>query len=282
MGKTNPKIVSMLGIMISATLGLHFVFDQAGAKEMRNMTNRIKKETRIIITYDNNPYKEGLETAWGFSCVVTGPEKTILFDTGGIGSLLMRNMEKLRIDPKKIDVIVLSHIHGDHVGGLHSFLERNSEVTIYVPKSFPKRFKDNVKAYGAKIIEVRRSLEICRNLYSTGELGTWIKEQSLVIHTDKKMILITGCSHPGIVNIIESAKGLIKDDVLLVMGGFHLMGESKGKIEKIISNFRKLGARYVGPCHCSGDTAKQVFAKEYHGNFINVGVGKVITINDLR
>ena len=245
------------------------------------MTNRTGKRTRIIVTYDNNPYKRGLETAWGFSCVVTGPEKTILFDTGGGGPLLMRNMEKLRIDPKKIDVIVLSHIHGDHVGGLNSFLERNSEVSVYVPKSFPKKFKDNVTAHGAKIIEVRKSLQIFKNLYSTGELGTWVYEQSLITHTDKGIIVITGCAHPGVVNIVSSAKGLIKDDVLLVVGGFHLMGESKGKIEKIISSFRKLAVRYVGPCHCSGDTARQLFAKEYQRYFIDVGVGKVININDL-
>jgi 7,8-dihydropterin-6-yl-methyl-4-(beta-D-ribofuranosyl)aminobenzene 5'-phosphate synthase len=72
----------------------------------------------ITIVYDNNPYKKGLETAWGFSCIVRGTEKTILFDTGGDGSLLIRNMKALGIDPKEIDLIFLSHIHRDHVGGL--------------------------------------------------------------------------------------------------------------------------------------------------------------------
>lgn len=70
--------------------------------------------------------------------------------------------------------------------------------------------------------------------------------------------------------------------MLLVMGGFHLSGKSKGEIEKIISSFKKLGVRYVGPWHCSGNTARRLFKKEYHKNFINVGVGKVITIDDLK
>ncbi len=76
----------------------------------------------ITVTYDNNPCKQGLETAWGFSATFTGAEKTILLDTGG-GRSLLDNMEKSAIEPDSIDVVVLSHIHGDHTGGLGSFLE---------------------------------------------------------------------------------------------------------------------------------------------------------------
>ena len=66
------------------------------------------------------------------------------------------------------------------------------------------------------------------------------------------------------------------------MGGFHLGGESKGTIEKIISDFKRLGVRYVGPCHCSGDTVRQMFKKAYQRNFIHIGVGAVITMDDLK
>jgi 7,8-dihydropterin-6-yl-methyl-4-(beta-D-ribofuranosyl)aminobenzene 5'-phosphate synthase len=191
-------------------------------------------------------------------------------------------MEELGIHPKEIDLVVLSHIHGDHVGGLPSFLEKNPEVVVYLPKSFPKGFKDKVKGYGAKIIEVQESLKICQEVYSTGELGTGIKEQSLIIYTEKGLIIITGCAHPGIVKIVDKAKELVKNDVLLVMGGFHLGGESKGEIENIVSSFRKLGVSYVGPCHCSGDAARQLFKEEYGENFINIGVGRVVTTNDLK
>ena len=139
-----------------------------------------------------------------------------------------------------------------------------------------------MKEYGARIVEVQEPLKICQEVYSTGELGTGIKEQSLVIYTEKGLVVITGCAHPGIVKIVNKAKDLFNDYVLLVMGGFHLFGESKGEIENIVSSFRKLGVSYVGPCHCSGDTARQLFKKEYSENFINVGVGRVVTMNDLR
>jgi 7,8-dihydropterin-6-yl-methyl-4-(beta-D-ribofuranosyl)aminobenzene 5'-phosphate synthase len=247
----------------------------------RNINTSLDKGVRIIVIYDNNPYKEGLETAWGFSCLITGTEKTILFDTGGNGSILLANMKKLGISPEDIELVVLSHLHTDHVGGLADFLEKNHEISLYVPKSFPTRFKEHVKSYGANIVEVRESIRICEYVYSSGELGRSIKEQALMIQTDKGVIVITGCAHPGIVKIIQQTKELLKDEVLLVMGGFHLGGESKSKLEGIVSDFKKLGVQFVGPCHCSGDTARQVFQRAYKNNFIPAGVGTVITMEDL-
>jgi 7,8-dihydropterin-6-yl-methyl-4-(beta-D-ribofuranosyl)aminobenzene 5'-phosphate synthase len=236
----------------------------------------------ITVVHDNNSYKQGLETAWGFSAFITGTEKTILFDTGGDGSILLDNMEKLAVEPNNIDIVVLSHIHGDHTGGLSSFLEKNSEIAVYLPKSFPKKFKDKVTSCGSKIVEVEQSLKICENVYSTGELGRLIKEQSLIIQTDKGLIVITGCAHPGIVKIVNAAKNLLEDNILLVMGGFHLEWTTKGKIEKIISAFEKLGVRYVGPAHCSGDKARSLFEKHFGENYIDVGAGKIIIIANLQ
>ena len=236
----------------------------------------------ITVVYDNNPYKEGLGSAWGFSCLITGIEKTILFDTGGDGSILLDNIGKLAIELNNIDTVVLSHIHGDHTGGLGSFLEKNPNVTVYLPKSFPKRFKDKVRGHGADIVEVKQSLKICENVYSTGQPGMLIKEQSLIIRTEAGLIVITGCAHPGIVKIVDAAKELLKDDILLVMGGFHLEWATTGKIEKIISAFERLNVRYAGPCHCSGDRARAAFEKHFGENYINIGAGKVVTMADLQ
>jgi 7,8-dihydropterin-6-yl-methyl-4-(beta-D-ribofuranosyl)aminobenzene 5'-phosphate synthase len=240
------------------------------------------KDLTIKVVYDNNPYAKGLETAWGFSALITGTEKTILFDTGGNGQLLLDNMKKLAVDPNRVDVVVLSHIHGDHTGGLGSFLRTNANVTVYLPISFPKRFKENVQSCGAKVVEVKEPVKICENVHSTGQMGKWIKEHSLMIRTKAGLIVMTGCAHPGIVNIVNKTKETVKDDILLVMGGFHLEWATKSKIEKIISAFKQWHVQYVGPCHCSGHKARSLFEKHYGKNYIKIGVGKSINLRDLQ
>jgi 7,8-dihydropterin-6-yl-methyl-4-(beta-D-ribofuranosyl)aminobenzene 5'-phosphate synthase len=97
-----------------------------------------------------------------------------------------------------------------------------------------------------------------------------------MIHTGEGIMVITGCAHPNIVKIITHAKGFTKNDVLFVTGGFHLGGKGKNELEDILRVFRKLNVKYVGPCHCSGDLARQLFKKEYRDNYIHVGVGRII------
>jgi 7,8-dihydropterin-6-yl-methyl-4-(beta-D-ribofuranosyl)aminobenzene 5'-phosphate synthase len=233
----------------------------------------------IIVTYDNNPYDERLKTAWGFSCLVRFGGKSILFDTGGDSPRLLYNMEQLGIDPKEVDVIVLSHIHGDHVGGLSGFLKENSDVTVYVPESFPQNFKDEVTSSGAKLEEIKEARELLDNVYTTGQLDGGIKEQALVLKTNEGLVVITGCAHPGVVKMVEKAKQSVKSDVLLVMGGFHLGSKSENEIQEIVSSFRELGVLYSGACHCSGDKARQLFQEAYGHNFLRIGVGSIITIS---
>ena len=234
----------------------------------------------LTIVYDNNLYNEKLETRWGFSCLVEGLEKTILFDVGGDGSVLLRNMEKLKIAPREIDVVILSHIHYDHIGGLSDFLRKNPLVTVYMPSSLPRSVKDKVKNAGAKLIEVRRPTEICKNAYSTGELGTWIKEESLIMKTSKGLVIITGCAHSGVVNIVKKAKEMLKSRVYLVLGGFHLCWMNTWQIKGIVNGIEKEKVEKVAPCHCSGDLARKLFKKAYGNDFILVGCGKKIKIKD--
>ncbi len=232
----------------------------------------------IIIIYDNNECENKLKSDWGFSCFVNFKGKTILFDTGGNSLILLENMEKLRLNPKKINTIVLSHIHGDHTGGLHGILEINSNVTVYALKSFPKDFKEEIKSHGSEIIDVNKSIKICSCVYSTGELGFWVREQGLIIKTKKGLIIITGCAHPGILNIIKKSKEIFDNEIYLVLGGFHLIGKSELEIKNIINNFKRFNVEKVMPCHCSGNKARDLFKEEYKNNFTPCGVGKVIKI----
>jgi len=232
----------------------------------------------MTIVYDNHSFDENLKKDWGFSCYIKGLEKTILFDTGKNGHILLSNMEKLGIRPEEIDLVFLSHAHKDHTGGLDILLTKNSKIEVWLPEFFPSSFKETIKAAGAPVVEVDDFQKICVGAYTTGVIPGWIKEQSLILDTDKGLIVVTGCAHPRIVKIIFTVKELLDKSIYMVFGGFHLAGFLEAEIEEITARFRALGVGKVGPCHCSGDKCRIIFAKEFQDDFIKTGAGKEIIV----
>jgi 7,8-dihydropterin-6-yl-methyl-4-(beta-D-ribofuranosyl)aminobenzene 5'-phosphate synthase len=155
-------------------------------------------------------------------------------------------------------------------------------VTVFVPPSFPGDFKQGVRRFGARLKEVEDFIELCPDVYSNGEMGTWIKEQALILESTQGLIVITGCAHPGVVKIVEAVRAHFMEDIFLVMGGFHLMGEDRKGLQRIIARFQELGVKHVGPCHCSGDGARRLFQDAYGNAFVPVGVGMEIKIDELK
>jgi 7,8-dihydropterin-6-yl-methyl-4-(beta-D-ribofuranosyl)aminobenzene 5'-phosphate synthase len=235
----------------------------------------------IMILYDNNHYLKGLETAWGFSCLVKNTDKTILFDTGGDGSLLLRNMKALRIDPAKLDLIFLSHMHSDHIGGFWEVIKENHKTSVYIPGSFPESFKEEAGKHGLILFEVIQPLRLSAGVFSTGELGFEIIEQSMIVQAERGPIVITGCAHPGILTIVSRVKDILREDIFLLVGGFHLCEMKSNEVKSIVADLKKAGVRHIGPCHCSGDVARELFEKKCGTRFLNMGVGKSILTKDL-
>jgi len=229
---------------------------------------------KTAVVYDNKSLYRELSSAWGFSCLV---DDDLLFDTGGDGPRLLSNMERMGLDVGGIRSVVLSHAHGDHTGGLGSILAVNKEITVYLPRSFSTRFKNQVRAH-AQVVEVREPMEITEGIYTTGEMGKGLVEQSLALVTGQGLVVITGCAHPGIVSIVKRAKEIVDGKVYLVMGGFHLGGAGRRGIKSIIAEFRRLGVRKVAPCHCTGGRAMEMFVAGYGDDFIKAGVGMVLDI----
>jgi 7,8-dihydropterin-6-yl-methyl-4-(beta-D-ribofuranosyl)aminobenzene 5'-phosphate synthase len=239
-----------------------------------------RSQSRLTILYDNNPYDYRLKSSWGFSCLIELEEKTILFDTGGDGEILLYNMRILNKDPKTIDIIVLSHIHGDHTGGLWSLLREKPTLKVYIPESFPQEFEQRVKKYGAEVVRVDAPLEIDRGIYSTGEMGHGIREQSLIVSTPQGMVILTGCAHPGIVEVIKKAKAIAGPNIYMAMGGFHLSSRSRKEIQEVIHSFLGMKVQKVAPCHCTGDLAVALFKSAYGSDFIQAGVGRIIHVEE--
>lgn len=100
------------------------LYDQALGNPVYPKSGRSQGELTIL--YDNNAYDVRLKSSWDFWCLIEVPEKTILFDTGGNAEILLYNMKVLNKDLEMVDMTVLSHIHGDHTGGLWGLLEEKS------------------------------------------------------------------------------------------------------------------------------------------------------------
>jgi 7,8-dihydropterin-6-yl-methyl-4-(beta-D-ribofuranosyl)aminobenzene 5'-phosphate synthase len=220
---------------------------------------------KLTIVYDNEVKKPGLEADWGFSCLIEVPNApSILFDTGTSGSILLHNMNELEIAPESFGIIVISHPHGDHTGGLRDVLRLNKEAEIYLPASMGT-------IPGRKVVKVKNAAQICENVFSTGELGGI--EQSLAINTDKGILVVVGCSHPGVGNIIDAAARLKP----------HAEASKFGKIYGIIGGFhgfrdfgRLADLSLICPCHCTA--YKSEIIRLYPEKCLECGAGMVLEL----
>jgi 7,8-dihydropterin-6-yl-methyl-4-(beta-D-ribofuranosyl)aminobenzene 5'-phosphate synthase len=203
---------------------------------------------KITILYDNCLSKLGLKTGWGFSSLIeVGGAPPLLFDTGADGAALLYNMKELGINPRQIGIIVISHSHFDHTGGLASVLELNKDAEIYVPASFwgiiPQR----------KLTIVDTPVQILEAVFSTGELQGI--EQSLAVKTAQGVVVVAGCSHPGVGAILDAAARYGK--IYGIVGGLHGFRD-----------FSRLeGLSLICPCHCTQykSELRRFFPRQYMG-----------------
>jgi 7,8-dihydropterin-6-yl-methyl-4-(beta-D-ribofuranosyl)aminobenzene 5'-phosphate synthase len=241
------------------------------------------KARAVTIVYDNRAIRRGITAAWGFASLIEGLEKTVLFDTGSDAPTLLGNMRELDVTPDIVDVVVLSHAHDDHAGGMEGFLAENSDVTVYLLESFPGTLKSTAELHGARVVELTEPTEVCEGAILTGEMvgESGIPEQSLVLTGDGGSAVVTGCAHPGIVSIVDEVTAVTGAPVRLVLGGFHLFKEADTTIVEVVSRLKKLGVSYAAPCHCSGERAIELFSESYGSRFWSCSAGTVIEIGQL-
>lgn len=212
---------------------------------------------KLNIVYDNEA-KPGFFKGWGFAALIETETESLLFDTGWDGIFLLKNLDKMGLSLINVQKLVLSHQHWDHIGGLPEVLKANSELTVYVPPSFSKNLKNEISKQ-AKLVEVKPGQELSSGIWSTGELGSKIKEQSLILKTSTGIYVLTGCAHPGLTDILEAAQpfGTIKG----IIGGLH---DSK--------EFEKLkGFELIAAGHCT--VHKKEIEKLYPSEFSEISAG---------
>ncbi len=210
---------------------------------------------RITLVYDNTSARDDLRSDWGFSALVEAHGRRILFDTGADGRILLSNMRALRIDPASVDEVFISHAHMDHTGGLDDFLWVRP-VPVYVPRSCP------APRGAPQVIRVSAPAELHEGIFSTGELAGI--EQSMAIRTERGLVVVVGCSHPGVGEILHAASRFGMPFALV--GGLHGFREFE-MLEDL---------ELVCPAHCT--RYKTEIRRRYPEKYVPGGAGTVLEI----
>jgi 7,8-dihydropterin-6-yl-methyl-4-(beta-D-ribofuranosyl)aminobenzene 5'-phosphate synthase len=239
---------------------------------------QLAQDQKITVLYDNYCSREGTREDWGFSCLLEGFGEPLLFDTGTKPLVLAHNIQALDVDLARVRMLVISHNHQDHTGGLLWVLEQNHDITVYLPSSTEEKDVKKVRETGADVHLVKDPAEICPGVWTTGELPGVAYEQSLVLRTSRGWVLLTGCSHPGIINIITRAKKVVNANIYMVLGGFHLLDYTPEQTSEIIRKMKELGVEYCGASHCTGDSQIQQFKEAFGPTYVSMGTGQVINL----
>lgn len=214
---------------------------------------------KLTVVYDNEIYKNNPGKAdHGFSCLIETKEEVILFDTGADGTILLDNMKLLHINPNDISTIIISHEHYDHNGGLSHLTNYLTNPTIY-------RLKPSKLLPNSIQKKIEEPYQITPKIFSTGSLPGFPKnEQSLLLKRPDGIVILTGCSHPGLHKIFSVAEQ--KGKIIGLIGGFHGFSD--------FDLFQSL--QFIYPCHCT--KYKTEIKKQYPTKSYNCGVGLTISL----
>jgi 7,8-dihydropterin-6-yl-methyl-4-(beta-D-ribofuranosyl)aminobenzene 5'-phosphate synthase len=278
------------------------------------LTAAAAERPRITVLYDAFGKDGSMTKDWGYAALVEINGKRILFDTGGDPAIFAKNVKAKGVDLTKLDFVVLSHRHGDHVGGVSYLLSANPKVKIYAPKDglggifgsdIPSKFyrKDEAlppeKRYyggtppeimrlgtvfpGANIQLIDKTTELVPGITLIAVVsdvpGTKeLKELSLAINTADGLVLVVGCSHPGIENIVaEAAK--INPHIHFIAGGFHLVAAQDPAIEKIATTLHDTyKVDYIAPGHCTGEPTFAALQRTFGDHYLYAGLGTVLEL----
>ena len=276
-------------------------------------TSASPTEDRVTILYDAFGKPSGMKKDWGYSALVEYGGKHILFDTGNNAEIFAQNVKVSGVDLKKLDFAVISHRHGDHTGGMNYLLTLNPQVKIFAPKegfgvfgaSLPGTFyrqdaslPDDMRYYNGKppqmmtfgtpwpsanfvlidaVTEAAPGISVIATVSQTpGTLE--LRELSLAIETPKGLILVVGCSHPGIERIVEASTVLDKH-VYAIVGGLHLVTTPESEIARIVTALHdKWKVDRVALGHCTGEPAFAAFQKAFGAHYNYAGLGSVIEL----
>lgn len=306
---------SPLSIKIHIILAVSLAFLIAGCgKIIKPSTTAINPpKAQITVLYDAFGKNSALQKDWGYAALIEYGGKRILFDTGDNPEILAHNAKVMHIDLSRLDFVVMSHRHSDHMGGFTYLMSVNPKVKVYAPKenfgvygfSLPSTFyrKDTSlptaqryydgkppeimkfgTAWPANFELIEKTTEIAPGLHLIFQISDKpttmeLRELSLAIDTPEGIVLVVGCSHPGLDKIVSAAV-MINTHIHMVTGGFHLVVAKDAEIEQIVSMLHDtFKVDFIAPSHCTGEPAFTAFIKAFGDHYLYAGLGTTIGLN---
>jgi 7,8-dihydropterin-6-yl-methyl-4-(beta-D-ribofuranosyl)aminobenzene 5'-phosphate synthase len=287
-----------------ALVAILFLFPGLGGAQSAN---------RVTILYDAFGKSAPTTKAWGFSALVEYGGKRILFDTGGNAEIFEHNVKALGVDLTKLDFVVLSHRHSDHISGVNYLLRVNPTVKIYTSadpwgpfgwsapnslyrkdESLPANMRyfngnspDAITASSpwpqANFVRVDSTTEIAPGIFLVPTIsqvpGTLeLREISMAIRGPQGLIIVDGCSHAGVEKVLEAA-AKIDPHVRVLFGGIHLVGAPDAEIQRISAALHdQWKLDYVAVGHCTGEPTFAALQKAFGDRYLYAGLGTVIDI----
>jgi len=297
-----------LGLALLATAILHPAPARAPARAPASAA------ARVTILYDAFGARDDLQRDWGFAALVETGGKRILFDTGNNADIFARNATALGVDLRSIDLVVISHRHGDHTAGLSYVLSVNPNVTVYapaeglggvfgtrVPSTFYRR-EASLPAHsryfdgqppdqvvmgthwpGAHIELVDSIREVAPGVSViptvSNRPGTLeLRELSLAVRTPQGLVLVVGCSHPGIETIV-AASARVAPHVHMIVGGLHLVTTPDSEIARVAAALHdRWHVDRIAPGHCTGEPAFLALRRTFDAAYVYAGLGTAIDV----
>jgi 7,8-dihydropterin-6-yl-methyl-4-(beta-D-ribofuranosyl)aminobenzene 5'-phosphate synthase len=268
---------------------------------------------RVNILYDAFGKASGLTKDWGYAALIEYRGKRILFDTGNNPDILAKNARASSLDLSRLDLVILSHRHADHMGGMEYLLAINPKVKIYAPRenfgvygsSLPgtfyrrdeslqpeQRYYDGsppaTVVFGSawprahfELIDSATAISPGLHLISlvSDKPGTLeLRELSLAIETPDGLVLVVGCSHPGIENIVQAAASIDRR-IHLIIGGLHLVTANDADIARTVTSLQDTWkVDYIAPGHCTGEATFAALRKAFGDHYLYAGLGTRLTV----
>jgi 7,8-dihydropterin-6-yl-methyl-4-(beta-D-ribofuranosyl)aminobenzene 5'-phosphate synthase len=222
------------------------------------------KQISIIYDSDARPGSR-MKTGWGFSAIIERGDFVVMLDTGWDEKIFKHNLNISGYKPTDIDIVVISHWHPDHTGGLKYLMEANPNLIAYVPGStdhHPPSDKRYIIPKGKK--DLLHGVVVLQTTAVDSEKSGVEDELSVVVKTAKGPVVVHGCAHSELRNILKNVKKVFPGKIHMSMGGMRYLNKTEDEMRVIVKDLKEIGLEKIGPAHCAvGPASTKIFNESF-------------------